>query len=344
MEDKKALSRRENMELIFQHKMPEYIPHFESDTLRIVDYSIERPIRTTGYDTWGCHWISCPTALGITHPDTNDYKFEEISEWKSKIPVPDLDKVDFSQLKQEVEDFGDRKDHTMLQYTSLNGIFERTHILMGFQNALIACMEDPEEYGLLLKCIADHKIRLFEKIYDFAQPDILVYHDDMATQAAQFLPTDFYVQYIFPQYKRIVSAARQMGYRYIVHHSCGRIEELIPEWLSCGFDGWDSVMPCNDLVAIKRKFSKNLVFLSGLDTQKVLGRTTSTRRDIEEMVVNYLEMLAPDGTGFIFDSMVAYSLNPVNEKICIEFIDKHGKAYINAQKAGMKYIPEFEEL
>jgi len=133
-----------------------------------------------------------------------------------------------------------------------------------------------------------------------------------------------------------------MGYTYIVHHSCGRIEELIPEWLACGFDGWDSVMPCNDLVDAKRKFGNLFVFLSGLDTQQVLRPTTSTRQDIEKMVVNYLDMLASDGTGFVFDSMVAYSLNPVNEKICVGFIDKHGKAFVDTKIAGVEYIPEFE--
>ncbi len=43
----------------------------------------------------------------------------------------------------------------MLQYVSLNGIFERTHILMGFENAVCAALEDPEEYGALLVDLMD---------------------------------------------------------------------------------------------------------------------------------------------------------------------------------------------
>lgn len=335
------MTERENMELIFQHQAPEYIPHLSNDTYVIADCVVERPIMTTEKDAWGCNWISCPTSLGITHPDTHDLKFEDLDNWKNDLKIPDLDAVDFAPMIDEAKAFTDR-NRKMVQYVSLNGIFERTHILMGFENALCAFMEEPEEYGEMLKEIADHKIRLIKKVYELIQPDILTYHDDMATQASQFLPTAFYVKYLFPQYKRIVEAAREIGYQYVVQHSCGRIEQLIPDWLACGFDGWDSVMPCNDLATVKKEFGDKIVFLSGLDTQGVLGNPRSTRQEIETMVVKYLNLLASDGTGFIFDSSVMYSLNPVNEQICLEFIQKHGKPFMDAKKAGIEYVPELE--
>lgn len=335
------MTPKQNMELIFQHKKPEYVPHLGYHAYGIRDYIVERPIMTTGYDAWGCHWISCPDSLNITHPDTDDIKFESIDEWEEKTHFPDLDNLDFSPMIEEAKAFTDR-DEKMLQYVSLNGIFERTHILMGFENALCAAIEDPEEYGRLLAAVADHKIRLFKKVYDICQPDILVYHDDMATQASPFFPLDFYETYLFPQYKRIVDAAREIGYRHVVQHSCGRVETLIPSWLSCGFDGWDSVMACNNLKAIKDTYGDRMIFMPGLDTQGVLGQAGSSRDDIEHMVVDWMEMLGGDGTGLIIDSTVAYSLNPANEKTCLEFILKHGTPFMDAKKAGTAYAPDYE--
>ncbi len=335
------MTPRENMELIFQHKHPEYIPHLGYHAYGIRDYIVERPIMTTGYDAWGFHWISCETSLNITHPDTHDIKFEDVSEWREKANIPNLDEIDFTTMIEEAKAFTNR-DEKMLQYVSLNGIFERSHILMGFENALCACMEDPEEYGEMLKAFADHKIRLFKKVYEICQPDILVYHDDMGTQASQFIGTDFYEEYLFPQYKRIVDAAKEIGYKYVVQHSCGRIEALIPSWISCGFDGWDSVMPCNNLAKIKETYGNQMIFMPGLDTQQVLGNTSASRSDIEHMVVEWMELLAGDGKGLIIDSTVAYSLNPKNEKICLEFILKHGKPFMDAKKAGVPYVPDYE--
>lgn len=54
------------------------------------------------------------------------------------------------------------------------------------------------------------------------------------------------------------------------------------------------------------------------------------------------KVLYDDGTGLIIDSTVAYSLNPANEKTCLEFILKHGKPFMDAKKAGKEYIPDYE--
>lgn len=332
---------RENFDIIFHHEKPDYIPHLGYHAYGIRDYIVERPIMTTGFDAWGCHWISAPHSLNITHPDLKDIKFDEVCDWRTKAHIPDLDAIDFTPMVEEAKAFTNREEK-MLQYVSLNGIFERSHILMGFENALCEAMTEPEEFGTMLKAFADHKIRLFQKVYDICHPDILVYHDDMGTQKSQFMPTDFYIKYLFPQYKRIVDAARAMGYKYVVQHSCGRIQELIPEWLKCGFDGWDSVMPCNDLKKIKADFGDKIVFMPGLDTQSILGPSGTSRSEIEHMVVDWMEMLAGDGTGLIIDSTVAYSLNPTNEKICLEFILKHGKPFMDAKKRNLPYVPSYE--
>ncbi len=246
------MTERENMELIFQHKMPEYIPHLDTHAYGLYDTYVERPINTTGYDVWGCHWISCPESLNITHPDTADIKFEDMDNWRDHVQIPDLDSIDLSPMKKEADEFPDR-ENKMVQYVSLNGIFERSHILMGFENALCACMDDPEEFGEMLKAFADHKIRLIQKVYDLCQPDILTYHDDMATQAAQFLPTDFYVEYLFPQYKRIVDAAREIGYQHVVHHSCGRVGGRVCANMLEEVPAEDLTFTCPDLSRLSKE-------------------------------------------------------------------------------------------
>jgi|GEM_PF-3113254 len=335
------MTSKENMELIFQHKQPEWIPHFGDETYSVRDYIVERPIRATGYDAWGCHWISCPDSLGYTFPDIKDVKFSELSEWREKVKFPDLENLDSSSMVEGAKAYTGR-DSKLLQYISLNGIFERSHILMGFENLLVQCMENPDEFSEFLRALAGHKISLFQKVYDICRPDVLLYHDDIAMQSSPFFSNDFYIKYIFPHYTRIAAAAGEIGYRYVMHHSCGRIENLIPDWLACGFDGWDSVMPCNDLPAIKRDYGDKIVFIPGMDTQEVLGNPDSTRSDIEKMVVRWMEMLAGDGTGLLIDTNSSLSLNETNEAICLEFIRKHGKLFMDAKKAGEVYIPDYE--
>lgn len=99
----------------------------------------------------------------------------------------------------------------------------------------------------------------------------------MALQTGPYFSPELYKKYLFPQYKRIVDAARKIGYKHVIHHSYGKVDTLIPDWISCGFDSWDSVMPCNDLAQVKKDFGSQIVFMPGLDTQQILGPSTSTR-------------------------------------------------------------------
>jgi len=328
------------MEKIFNHEVADWIPHFFADAPTFIDGFVERPVFSDGVDAWGTKWISCPTAMGMTNPDVSDIKFTELDDWKEKVVFPDLEKIDFSPVFDQTREF-DRQNN-MITYISLNGIFERSHIMMGFENALIAAYEDPEEFDAMMAAFAEHKIRLLKKMYELVQPDIFLYHDDMATQKAPFLPTDFYVKHLFPHYKKIADAARTIGYKHVMHHSCGKIETLIPAWLECGFEGWESVMPVNDLPRLKKEYGDRIVFASALDAQEVLGQATATRQDIEKMIVKYLKTMAYDGTGFMFTNSILMSLNPVNEEIANEFIAKHSKAMCDAVKAGIEYVPNYE--
>ena len=125
----------------------------------------------------------------------------------------------------------------MVCYVSLNGIFERTHLLMGFEDALCAYIEEPEAMSELCEEIANHKIKLFKKIWEVSQPDILVYHDDWGTQMGPFLPRGVFETCIKENTRRVVTAAREIGYKYILHHSWGKVESLVPYMIDIGFDG-----------------------------------------------------------------------------------------------------------
>lgn len=333
------ITARENLERLFNHDTVEYIPNLSLDTHIIMDTEIERPVFHTGYDAWGCHWIECPESLNMTHPDTSVALFEEINEWRDVVKIPDVEKVDFSAMKQLFQGYDDNmRTNKMLQYISMEGIFERSHELMGFENALCEFMTDPEEYGEMLSAFADYKIKLFAKVFELFQPDILIYHDDMGSQQSQFLPTLFYEKYLFPNYKRIVDAARAIGYKHVIQHSCGRIEAILPQWLSCGFDGIDSLMPCNDLKNIKKEYGGKILFFPGGDCQEILGVKGIAKEKIEEMVLRYYDILAHDAKDLCMDNSVAYSINPENEKICCELQLKHRKSYVDAVKAGEKYV------
>lgn len=328
-----SLTHRENMVLALEHKLPEWVPHLASESYRMGDYIVERPMTVEGRDAWGVMWHPCEASLNLTHPDTSTYllDYEEITDWKKLLKFPDQDAIDWTPVIEQVKTFTDREQY-LTHFISLNGIFERMHILMGFEGALIACMEEPEAMRDLAEAIVDHKIRTFRKIWDIAQPEILLYHDDWGTQQAPFLPHETFVEILKEPTRRLAAAAHEIGYRWILHHSCGKVESLIPDMIEIGMDGWDSAQPCNDLARIKREYGDRLVIATGMDAQGVIGNPNSTPEQLRHEVESKIDMLGENG-GLICDTVPAYSLNPKNEEIVLEEIRRYGKIYCDRQRA-----------
>lgn len=328
------LTPKENMDKAFAHEIPDWVPHLAHDAKnRVADYTIERPINWDGYDTWGIHWVPCPESLNITQPDhTQRPLLEEADLWEDLVKFPDLDKIDWTSYIEAVEQYDDRSIWPT-HYVSLNGIFERTHLLLGFEEALVAYMTDTDTMAALCGAIADHKIRLFERIWEIAQPDILVMHDDWATAQAPFLPMDIFEKCLFPNMKRITKACRDMGYRHLLHHTCGHAEDLVPFILDNGFDGWNSAQPTvNDLPAVKEKYGDRCVISSGLDAQGIIGDPNSTEEELRRHVREHIDTLGESG-GLVIDSTFAYSMNPKNEEIIHDEIMRYGPIYCEQQKA-----------
>ena len=61
---------------------------------------------------------------------------------------------------------------------------------MGFENALIAMYEEPEEYAELLDAIADYKVKLMSYVAKYYRPDVLMMHDDYGSARAMLMSPD----------------------------------------------------------------------------------------------------------------------------------------------------------
>lgn len=327
-----SLTHRENMLLALEHKLPEWVPHLASESYRMGDYIVERPMTTEGRDAWGVLWHPCAASLNITHPDTKSYvlDYEQINDWKRLLKFPDLDAVDWTPLVEQAAAFTER-DKYLTHFISLNGIFERMHILMGFEGTLIACMEEPEAVRELAEAIVDHKLKVFKRVWDIASPEILLYHDDWGTQNNPFLPHDIFEQILKEPTRRLFAGVHETGFRYILHHCCGKVESLIPDMIEIGAEGWDSAQPCNDLERIKREYGDRLVIATGMDAQGVIGNPASTREELRREVEHRIDTLGANG-GLICDTVAAYSLNPHNEDIVLEEIRRYGPIYCKNQR------------
>jgi uroporphyrinogen decarboxylase len=126
--------------------------------------------------------------------------------------------------------------------------------------------------------------------------DIIFYGDDLGYKGSSFISLQKYREYILPYHKQIYEECKKYG-MFIIQHSDGYIDDLVPDMVNHGLDCIQSLeAPAGvNLKKLKEKFGDRLAFMGGID-HTVLGFGTS--KDIEDEVKRCIKAAAHGGGYF----------------------------------------------
>ena len=244
------MTLRENAMAIYNHQQPDY--YFDlMDAIQLVP----DPVLMAGMfpqdgreykDPWGTAYIYKPGAPGPhPHVTAENAVIKDIEHWKDSVVVPPTRGLDWSAAKK-VADETDRKEK-FVGVLFGGGLFERSHHLMGMENALCSYLEYPEEMAELLRVIADYKIDYIHEMGKQIRPDIIFYHDDWGSKQNVFLPPRVWREIIKPLQKEIADAIHEEGMIYMHHADC-ICQPLVTDMVEIGIDIWQGVIAQNDKV------------------------------------------------------------------------------------------------
>ncbi|MEN6355481.1 MAG: uroporphyrinogen decarboxylase family protein [Armatimonadota bacterium] len=288
------MTPKENLLRAIRREKPERVPNGLENTVSITPPVVERP-SSESCDCFGVHWSYDPAAEGGTYPTTGGYVITDISRWREQIKIPDVDVIDWSDVKQKTDEI-DRHENLVLAFVEM-GLFERSYLLLGMQEALISYLSEPDLMEQLVAAIADYKIALISRFYEVAKPDIVWYGDDWGTQSGLFMSPGIWRAIIKPHTKRIYDCIDSRG-MIVYQHSCGKIEEIFADMVEIGADIWNPCQPCNDLARLKKEFGDKISFHGGIDSQFVLGRPGVTPEEARAEVRKRIDQMGKGG-GYI---------------------------------------------
>jgi len=238
---------------------------------------------------------------GGTYPASGPRVCTDIRVWRDQIRFPDLDQCDWTQFtsgwggRGDPVDVGaiDREVHLVCGVVELS-LFERSYLLLGMEQALIAYMTERESMDQLLEAITDFNIALVERFHSAAGIDMIWYGDDWGTQDQLFLPPDIWRHTVGKHTRRLYACLKDRGI-LINQHSCGKIEAIVGDIVEMGADIWNPCQPCNDLAALKKRFAGRITFCGGVDSQFVLDRPGVTTEEVRAEVRRRIDELAKNG-------------------------------------------------
>jgi hypothetical protein len=125
-----------------------------------------------GLDGFGLKWASTTSAMGggrFRRRTAQPCTIFRIGKWSFNFP--NLDEYDWKgQAKAQLAHI-DPKNH-ILEYGMWNAQFLRIAHMMGFEDCLVAMVEEPEACGEFLDAVTDFKVKLAEKVAQYYKAEV----------------------------------------------------------------------------------------------------------------------------------------------------------------------------
>jgi len=274
-------------------------------------------------DAWGVTWLWFSGSVARNPHVTDENKvLTDVTRWRETVVFPPLDGHDWSTAQAFMKSV-DRSEYLTMCFVN-GGLFERSHYLMGFEDALCNYLVNQEAIYDLLGAIADWKIGQLNRIMDNMQPDIVHFHDDWGSKANLFMPPDVWRKIIKPHHQRIVDSVKSRGLIFMHHADC-ICEPIVEDMAEMGIDIWQGVIPQNDIPAIQKRLGGRMALMGGIDAQ-LIDRPDYDEDTIRKEVRRCIDNYCPAGH-FIPCIPNIKPLHPEVARIYHDELKRYGKEY-----------------
>lgn len=294
LEDEMEIRPKDNVILAMKHEEPYWIPNNITDCNIVLQQAVQERYEGhgSGTDEFGVQFIYDEESRGpAVKPGTR--VFENIGDWHS-LKFPDLENRDWEAIAAKDTANWDRQNKFSI-VQMYNGMFERAHIMMGFQEVLMALIEEPDEMEGWFQAFTDYRCDLIKKIAQYYKPDAVMIFDDYGAKNSMMFSPNTWRELIKPQLKRMIDTAHECGMYYILHGD-GFYRPIFPDIVELGADAVHPVQTCNNPKELKCQYGKQICFCGAFDNVDILDVDTCTEQQTRDEVRRVLTEIAPGGS------------------------------------------------
>lgn len=231
------ITPRENLFLFFERKGPLWVPDVGTDLNFQYPAVIPDSIAcgwSGGLDAFGCKWIPDTSAPDLpSFPEPGNIMLKDIADWR-QLKWPNPDAWDWEKAEEEHKVLDPERPIAVFLWSSL---FERMITLMGFENAAMAFLEDPDSTHDFIDRLEEYNVDLIEHVHKFLHADIIVMSDDWSSQKAPFFSPGVAEEFLAPHVHALTKRAHELGMHFM-HHCCGNSVDFVPIMIDEGVDWW----------------------------------------------------------------------------------------------------------
>ncbi|MEW6358260.1 MAG: uroporphyrinogen decarboxylase family protein [Planctomycetota bacterium] len=271
-------------------------------------------------DEWGCRWEKSEVK------NMGQVKGHPLDDWRKlkSHKFPDAsDDSRYVHIAQAIEKAGDN----YVIATNSNGLFERLYFLHGYAESLADMLLERQNVERLLDIILDYHITTVQKYGEISKGRIHGYNfcDDWGTQKGTTISVPMFQEVFKPRYKKLFNAIHRCGMHAWLH-SCGKVNDFIPEFIEVGLDVINLQQPrALGIEEVGARCRGKICFSTLADIQSTLPHGTD--EDIEEEVKLLLEKWGTPKGGIIasdYGDGEAIGVPIERKKVLLEAFQKYG--------------------
>ncbi len=314
------MTRRENVIRTLDHAQPLWTPNLFTDVDMVLQSAVMERYegRETGKDEFGVTYQYNEEARGpVQRP--GDRVVKEIENWRDYVVFPDLEDRDWEGAAARDTAGWDRENRFSV-VQMFNGMFERSHMMMGYEDTLCALLTDPDIMEEFYTEFTDYRIGLIRKIAKYYRPDAVMVFDDYASKNSLMMSLETWRDIFKGQLKRMIDAVHECGMYYILH-CCGYLRPLLEDFIEIGADAVHPVQAENQPLELKKMYGGKITFCGCYDNVNILDREGVADSEIVEEVKHIMEDIAPGGSFIAWQSFFCQNPGLYREEIQ-KYIDR----------------------
>jgi uroporphyrinogen decarboxylase len=225
----------------------------------------------------------------------------------------------FATLRRAVERYGD----SLAVVFNVRDGFSDLRDLLGYEEALMAPLAEPEAAADFLERIVDYNIALAERAARAFGVRVIATTDDVAMAAGPLFPPDLYAERILPSFRRAIQGFKALGC-LVVKHCDGDVRPLLDGWLEAGIDCLDPIDPGAGLTMadMKRQYGDRIALKGNIDCVNTL--CTGTAEEVREEVRRCIADAGPAGLIVSSSNTVHRGVKPENYRALLEALRAFG--------------------
>jgi len=162
---------------------------------------------------------------------------------------------------------------------------------VGTENILYMFYDDPGLIEDMMDQVLYLETEVIKRVLKDIKIDMATFWEDMAYKAGPLISPAMVRKFMMPRYKKVTDLLHSYGVDVIFVDSDGNVEQLVPLWLEVGINYvWPfEVAAGNDVVAMRKKYSRDLIIGGGIDKRALIKGKEAIREEVMSKVPFLLE-------------------------------------------------------